>query len=300
MRLPSPRSLRLGLAAALLLPAAALAQPTTPAPGTPGTDALLTAPLDAPLPDDPAVRAGVLPNGLRYYVRRNAKPEHRAELRLVVDAGSVLEEDRERGLAHFVEHMAFNGTRRFAKQELVRYLESVGMRFGPDLNASTSFDETIYQLTLPTDSADVLARGFEILGEWAHAVTFESAEVERERPVVIEEWRSGQGADARLRDQQLPLIFRGSRYAERLPIGDTTVIRHASAADLRAFYERWYRPDLMAVVAVGDFDPAAVEAQIRERFGALHVPPGAPARPCPATPRRSSPSPPTRRRRRPR
>ncbi len=233
-------------------------------------DALFSSPLDTPLPLDSDVRAGQLPNGLRYYVRRNARPENRLELRLAVDVGSVLEDDDQRGLAHFVEHMAFNGTKRFAKQAIVSYLESIGMRFGADLNAYTSFDETVYTLTLPSDRPEALARGIEILGDWAHAITFDSIEVERERPVVIEEWRQGQGAGARLRDAQLPVLFSGSRYAQRLPIGDTSVVRHASVADLREFYANWYRPELMTVVAVGDVDPAQMEAEIRRRFSVLH------------------------------
>lgn len=235
-------------------------------------EGISTLPLEAELPLDPAVRAGRLENGLRYFVRRNARPEHRLELRLAVDAGSILERDDERGLAHFVEHMAFNGTRRFARQAIVSYLESVGMRFGADLNAYTSFDETVYMLTLPSDRPDALARGIEILGDWAHAISFDSLEVERERPVVIEEWRQGQGAASRLRDAQLPVVFQGSRYADRLPIGDTAVVRNATVAQLRAFYEAWYRPELMTVVAVGDVDPAQMEADIRRRFGVLRNP----------------------------
>ena len=247
-------------------------------------DPLRSAQLAAPLPDDPEVRAGTLPNGLRYFVRRNTRPEHRLELRLAVDAGSVLETKRQRGLAHFVEHMAFNGTKRFAKQAIVNYLESVGMRFGADLNAYTDFDETVYTLTLPSDRPDAVIRGIEILGDWAHAITFDSLEVERERPVVIEEWRQGRGADARLRDAQLPVIFQGSRYAERMPIGDTAIVRHASPADLRRFYDRWYRPDLMTVVAVGDIDPVKMEQEIRRRFGVLERTPDAAPRPTTEVP----------------
>ncbi|HLV24981.1 MAG TPA: insulinase family protein, partial [Gemmatimonadales bacterium] len=172
-----------------------------------------------PLPFDPLVRRGRLENGLTWYIRPNSRPENRAELRLVVNAGSILEDSTQLGLAHVVEHMAFNGTEEFEKQEIVRYLESVGTRFGADLNAYTSFDETVYELTVPTDSAGLLQKGLHILAEWAHAVTFDSAEVERERPVVLEEWRVGQGAGARLRDIQFPVLFAGSAYAERLPIG---------------------------------------------------------------------------------
>jgi len=234
-----------------------------------------SAPAAAALPTDPAVIVGRLPNGIRYYVRRNARPEHRAELRLVVNAGSVLEDPDQRGLAHFVEHMAFNGTRRFPKQAIVDYIERVGMRFGADLNASTSFDETIYQLQVPTDTAAILARGLDILEDWAHGITFDSLEVEKERGVVVEEWRSGLGASSRVRDKQFPVLFRGSRYAERLPIGERRTLETAPRAALVRFYRDWYRPDLMAVIAVGDFDPQTMVRMIRERFSRI------PPRPSP-------------------
>jgi zinc protease len=236
-------------------------------------------PLSTPLPLDPDVRVGTLSNGLRYYIRVNEKPRHRAELRLAVDAGSVLEADDQQGLAHFVEHMAFNGTRNFAKHQLVDYLESIGMRFGPDLNAYTSFDETVYSLQVPTDSAAPLEMGFRILADWAHEQVFDSLEVEKERGVVIEEWRLGQGAAARMRDKQFPVLFRGSRYADRLPIGKPDILRSFSHEALRRFYRDWYRPDLMAVVAVGDFDPMHVEALIRRFFAP--IPPARSPRPRP-------------------
>lgn len=220
-------------------------------------------------PRDSGVVTGRLANGLTYYVRRNAEPPHRAELRLVVNAGSILEDEDQRGLAHVVEHMAFNGTRRFAAHQIVDFLEGVGMRFGPDVNAYTGFDETVYMLTLPTDTAGVLERGLDVLEDWATAITFDTAEVRRERGVVVEEWRLGRGAGARIRDKEFPVLFAGSRYADRLPIGDPEIIRNASVETIRRFYEQWYRPDLMAVVAVGDFDPARVEAMIRERFGRI-------------------------------
>ena len=234
------------------------------------------------IPTDPAVRAGTLPNGLRYFIRANAEPRQRAELRLVVNAGSVLEDEDQRGLAHLLEHMAFNGTRNFEKQALVKYLESVGMRFGADVNAYTSFDETVYMLTLPTDSAKVLETGFQILEDWAHGITLDSAEVEKERGVVIEEWRLGQGAQSRMRDKQFPILFRGSRYAERLPIGTLQSLQTAKPSALRRFYREWYRPELMAVVAVGDFDADRIEAIIRQRFSGLSAP--ANARPRPLVP----------------
>ncbi|MCL4866315.1 MAG: insulinase family protein, partial [Gemmatimonadales bacterium] len=228
--------------------------------------------LGAPIPTDPAIRSGVLPNGLQYFIRRNARPAARAELRRVVNAGSLLEDDDQLGLAHFVEHMAFNGTRHFAKQELIHYLESIGMRFGADLNASTSFDQTVYQLQVPTDSAAMLATGFQILEDWAHGITFEAVEVERERGVVIEEWRGRRGADARIQDAQWPAIFGTSRYAERLPIGTVASLQAADSARLVRFYRDWYRPDLMAVVAVGDFDPEAIERLVHQHFRGLAMP----------------------------
>ncbi len=243
------------------------------------TPTLDPAVLAEPVALDPDVRTGTLANGLTYYVRRNAEPQDRAELRLVVNAGSVLEDEDQRGLAHFLEHMAFNGTEAFPETELVSYLEGIGMRFGPDLNAYTSFDETVYLLQVPTDSADLLETGFEVLREWAGAVALTPEEVDKERGVVLEEWRLGRGAQGRISDQQLPVLFGGSRYAERLPIGEPEVIENAPTATVRRFYEDWYRPDLMAVVAVGDFDPDAVEAKIRSEFSALESPTDAPERP---------------------
>ena len=224
------------------------------------------------LPQDPAVRTGQLENGLRYYVRENGRPENRAFLRLIVRAGSVLEDDDQRGLAHFVEHMAFNGTENFEKTELLDYLQGIGMRFGPDVNAYTSFDETVYMLEVPTDDAEILDKALLVLEDWASAVTLEDEEIELERGVVIEEWRGGRGAGARLRDAEIPYRFHGSRYAERLPIGDPEMLREAPPQRLRDFYRDWYRPDLMAIVAVGDFDPEAMEADIRRRFGGLEGP----------------------------
>ncbi len=269
---------RLLLLAPLVFVAACSSPERVAAPPEPSA-ALDPALLAQPLGLDPAVRTGTLPNGLTYFVRRNAEPRNRAELRLVVDAGSVLEDEDQRGLAHFVEHMAFNGTERFERQELVDYLEGIGMRFGPDLNAYTSFDETVYLLQVPTDSAGLLATGFDVLKEWASAITFDGEEIDKERGVVLEEWRLGRGAQARVRDAQFPVLFAESRYAERLPIGDPEVLRSAPHDALRRFYRTWYRPDLMAVVAVGDFDPAAVEETIRATFGGLVNPPSPTPRP---------------------
>ena len=212
---------------------------------------------------------GKLENGLTWYVRPNRKPEKRALLRLVVNAGSVLEEDGEQGLAHFVEHMAFNGTESFPKMQIVDFLESIGMRFGPETNAFTNYDETVYMLEVPTDDPAVVEQGVQILEEWAHRIRFDPEEVAKERPVIVEEWRLGRGADARMFDRQVPVLFRGSRYAERQPIGKVETIQRADASSLRRFYERWYRPSLMAVVAVGDFDPLWMQEAIRRHFSRI-------------------------------
>ncbi len=228
--------------------------------------------LKAPMPLDPAVKVGSLPNGLRYYVRQNAKPEQRAALWLVVGAGAVDEDDDQLGLAHLIEHMCFNGTEDFPKQALIDYLESAGMQFGPEVNAYTNQNETVYMLQVPTDKPEVLDTGLRILENWAHKVSFEDAEIDKERGVVIEEWRLGRGADERMYDKQLPVIFHGSKYADRNTIGTPEILRNAPYETLRRFYRDWYRPDLMAVVAVGDFDPAAVEKTIRERFAVLKNP----------------------------
>ncbi len=260
------------LSALLVLAAPAIAQQPAPAPAMPG-------PLSARLTVDPKVRIGTLPNGLRYYIRQNSRPEKRAELRLVVNAGSVLETQQQLGLAHFLEHTAFNGTTHFAKNDLIKYLESIGVRFGADLNAYTSFDETVYILPVPTDTARIVDQAFTILEDWAHGQLFTPAEVTNERGVVHEEWRGRKGAGDRMLQQWLPVAFKGSRYAERLPIGTEASIMAATPAKLRAFYRDWYRPEMMAVVAVGDFDPAAIEAKIKKHFSRLPKSVNAPKRP---------------------
>jgi zinc protease len=221
---------------------------------------------------DPAIRKGKLENGLTYYIRRNTQPRNRAELRLAVNAGSMMEDDDQKGLAHFLEHMLFNGTKRFEKSALVDFLEGIGLRFGPDLNAYTSFDETVYMLRVPTDKPELLTRAFDVLEDWAGSASLSEEEINKERGVVIEEWRLGQGAQGRLRDKLIPAVFAGSRYKDRLPIGDPEIIRNAPREAFTRFYHDWYRPDLMAVVAVGDFDPEVIEKMIRERFASLKNP----------------------------
>lgn len=229
--------------------------------------------LDQTLPIDSKLIYGRLENGLRYYIRKNLRPENRAHLHLVVNAGSVLEDDDQLGLAHFVEHMAFNGTKNFAKQDLIKFMESIGMRFGPELNAFTSFDETVYILEIPADSPEAMKKAFQILEDWAQGLSFEPEEIDKERGVIIEEWRLRRGAYARMQDKQFPILFQGSRYAQRLPIGEMKVIESFGHETLKRFYRDWYRPDLMAVIAVGDFDEPTIEKLIKEHFSRLSAPP---------------------------
>jgi zinc protease len=249
--------------------------PTTP-PGdaTPlaTTNAVAAGDDSAPLKLDPKVRTGKLDNGMTYYIRQHPKPGKRALLWLAVDAGSVLEDDDQRGLAHFVEHMAFNGTARFEKNTLIDFMERSGMDFGADVNAYTSFDETVYQLQVPTDDGKMVSTGFDILEDWAGAITFAPEEVDKERGVVIEEWRLGRGAGQRIFDKQWPVFLAGSKYADRKPIGDKEILETAPVETLQRFYRDWYRPDLMAVIVVGDIDPDAIEKEVKARFAKIEGP----------------------------
>ena len=225
--------------------------------------------LSQEIPLDPQIRHGKLENGMTYYIRHNEKPENRVELRLVVDAGSMQEDDDQLGLAHFTEHMMFNGTKNFEKNELVDFLQSIGVEFGADINAYTSFDETVYMLPLPTDDPEILNQGFQILEDWAHQATFEEEEIDKERGVVIEEWRTGLGANERMRKQWFPIALKGSRYKDRLPIGDTTILKNFDYEVIKRFYKDWYRPDLMAVIVVGDVDVDEMEAKIKSQFSSI-------------------------------
>lgn len=235
--------------------------------------------LDEALPADPDVRIGALANGMAFYIRRNGRPEKRVSLRLAVKAGSLFEADDQRGLAHFSEHMAFKGSAHFKPGELVSYLESIGARFGADTNAYTQMESTVYTLEVPTDKEGLVEKGLLALGDFAARSSFDAAEIEKERGVVVEEWRLGQGADQRLRDVQFPVLFHGSRYAERLPIGKVEVLRSAPPERLRAFLRDFYRPDRMAIVAVGDVDPVQTEALVRRMFA--DIPPATDTRPLP-------------------
>ncbi|MFN0249947.1 MAG: M16 family metallopeptidase [Kofleriaceae bacterium] len=246
-------------------PATGVEAPVVEAPKPPAAEPLL--------PLDPKIRMTKLKNGLTVYVMPHQKPEQRAALWLAVNAGSVQEDDDQRGLAHFVEHMAFNGTKRFAKSAIVDYIEKIGMRFGPDVNAYTSFDQTVYMLTVPTDNAQQMSTGLDILRDWAGDVSFDANEVEKERGVVMEEWRLGRGPFARLNDKQFPVLYQGSKYGARLPIGLPEILKGAPRDALVRYYKDWYRPENMAVMAVGDFDPEAMEKEIASRFGSLAADP---------------------------
>ncbi|MEZ5419617.1 MAG: insulinase family protein [Vicinamibacterales bacterium] len=233
------------------------------------------------MPLDGAIREGRLPNGLRYFLRQNGRPARRVSLRLAVDVGSLHEEDDQRGLAHFLEHMAFNGSAHFKPGELVAFLESIGARFGPHVNASTSFDETIYMLDVPADRDGYVDKGLLALRDFAGGASLTGEEIDKERGVVLEEWRGRLGAGSRITDQQLPLLFHGSKYADRLPIGLPETLRTFPHERLRDFYRTWYRADRMAVVVVGDLPLDESERLVKARFSDLPTPSG----PAPAVSR---------------
>ena len=228
--------------------------------------AAFTLPLDAEIPSEPAIIRGSFANGLRYLIRESDEPARRAELRFVVNVGSVLETDTQLGLAHFIEHMAFNGTTNFQKQRLLGFMQAMGMQIGAGVNATTSFDETIYELEVPTDNPANLELAFQIMRDWATELTLDPVEVELERGVVFEEWRTGQGAAQRIMEEQLPVMLKDSRYAIRSPIGTPENLQSFDIQELRNFYSTWYRPDLIGVVAAGDFAAADIEALMRKYF----------------------------------
>jgi zinc protease len=233
--------------------------------------------LTTPISVDPDVRIGKLDNGLVYYIRYNKKPEKRVELRLAVNAGSILENDDQQGLAHFMEHMNFNGTKTFPHNELVDFLQKTGVKFGADINAYTSFDETVYMLQLPTDDTALLSKGYQVLEDWSHNALLDDREIDKERGVIIEEWRLGLGAQDRMMKKFFPIVFKGSLYANRIPIGKVDIIQNCKHDLIRNFYHDWYRPDLQAVIVVGDIDPAKAEEQIKAHFSNIKNP--APERP---------------------
>ncbi|MBG0860355.1 MAG: insulinase family protein [Bacteroidales bacterium] len=229
---------------------------------------------DQPIPPDPNIKIGRLDNGLTYYIKVNKKPEQRLELRLAVNAGSVCETDGQQGLAHFMEHMCFNGTKNFPSNRIIDMMEEMGVRFGADLNAYTSFDQTIYMLKIPSDKDEWINRGFQVLEDWIHQVSLDESEIDKERGVIVEEWRLGLGAGERMQAKYIPVLLKGSRYADRIPIGKVEILKSFPYDTLRSFYKTWYRPDLMAVVVVGDIDPVLAENKIREYLGRIPKPVG--------------------------
>lgn len=224
------------------------------------------------LPFDKSVKKGKLANGLTYYIKKNAKPENKVDLRLVINAGSILENEDQQGLAHFMEHMCFNGTKRFPKNQLVDYLQSIGVKFGQHLNAYTSFDETVYFLPIPSDNPEKLEKGFQIIEDWAFNADLTPAEIDKERGVVLEEYRIGLGAGKRMQDRYIPKMMHKSKYADRLPIGKKEIIENFTYDKVINFYKDWYRPNLMSVIVVGDIDVAAMEKKIIAHFGKYQNP----------------------------
>ncbi|MBQ3580470.1 MAG: insulinase family protein [Bacteroidales bacterium] len=222
--------------------------------------------LTAKVPVDKKVKIGKLDNGLTYYIRANKKPENRVQFRLVTNAGSVLEDDDQQGLAHFCEHMAFNGTEYYKGNEMISELQKNGIEFGRGINAWTAFDETVYYVDLPSDKPEMVEMGFKILDGWASKLLFTPEEIEHERGVIIEEWRGGLGAQERLQKATFPILLKGSQYALRLPIGKEEIIRNFKRDVIVRFYKDWYRPDMQAVIIVGDIDVDKMEAKVKEYF----------------------------------
>lgn len=225
-----------------------------------------------PLPVDPNVKVGKLPNGFTYYVRKNVEPKNRAILYLATKIGSVLEDDNQRGVAHFVEHMGFDGTTHYPKNELINYLQKAGVRFGADINAFTSFDETVYQLPIPTDDPSILSNGIQIIRDWAQEATLDPAEIDKERNVILEEKRLRSGSGERINGKIYPLVLNNSRYGKRMPIGTEDVLTAVKPETIKQFYHDWYRPDLEAIIAVGDFDVDKIVQTIKDKFSDLKNP----------------------------
>lgn len=228
--------------------------------------------MDSAIPMDPSVKTGKLKNGLTYYIKKNNKPENKLVLRLMINAGSILETDEQQGLAHFMEHMCFNGTKRFPKNKLVDYLQSIGVKFGQHLNAYTSFDETVYFLPIPSEDKEKVEKGFQIIEDWAFNTTLTPEEIDKERGVVLEEYRLGLGADKRMLGQYMPKMMYNSQYAKRLPIGQKEILENFTYDKLISFYKDWYRPNLMSIVVVGDVDVDEMEKKIKDHFSGYKNP----------------------------
>src|SRR4051794_27250469 len=277
MTIPRLRPAVLGVLAALLAAAGPVTSAQTP-PQPPGretsAESVASYPLSQKMPADPEAVIGTLPNGLRYYVRPNARPANRAELRLVVKAGSVLEDDDQQGVAHFVEHMQFEGTRHFPKNGVVEFLGSMGLGIGADANAATSYDDTQYTLRVPTDVPGALDKALLVLEDWAGAATFDEEAVGRQRGIVLSEWRMNLGAGMRTADKIRRVQLEGSRYADRPPIGKPEILDKVPREALMRYYRDWYRPDLMAVIVAGDINRDAVVNMIKSHFSGLKNPSG--------------------------
>jgi zinc protease len=222
-----------------------------------------------PIKNSPELLTGELENGLKYYILENKKPEKRASLHLVYGVGSTSENDNQQGIAHFLEHMAFNGTKNYPKNDLIKYLQSIGLSFGGDLNAHTSFNETVYKLKIPTNSKEDIEQGFKIFNEWSHKITNNFQDVEDEKNIILEEWRTSQGLSERIGLKKRKAIFGSSRYFERLPIGKVKIIENTNAKIINDFYNTWYQPKITGIVAVGDFDNLEIEKYIKKYFSSL-------------------------------
>lgn len=218
------------------------------------------------IPMDPSVRTGTLSNGMKYYIKKNTLPEKKVDFRLAINAGSILEDENQRGLAHFMEHMNFNGTKNFPDNKLVDFLQSIGVKFGQHLNAYTSFDETVYMLPVPLDKPGNLDAGLKVMEDWAFNATLSDEQINKERGVVLEELRLGLGPDKRMADKYLPKLLYNSQYANRLPIGKKDILENFKPDVIRKFHQDWYRPDLMAIVVVGDINVDEVEKKIKDNF----------------------------------
>ncbi|MDR2271728.1 MAG: insulinase family protein [Sphingobacterium sp.] len=228
--------------------------------------------LNQKLPFDNEVVTGKLKNGFTYFIRKNTEPKGRVTMYLGMKAGSILENEKQLGLAHFLEHMNFNGLKHFPKNELVNYLQKAGVRFGSDLNAYTSFDQTVYQLPIPSDDPELLKNGLQVMRDWAQDALLDGEEIDKERGVILEEKRGGRGVQQRLQDQYFPMVLNGSLYSKRLPIGTEDILKTFPYTEIRKFHQDWYRPDLQALIIVGDIDPKAIEENVKTLFSDMKMP----------------------------
>ncbi len=236
--------------------------------------------LNKPAPLDPSLRYGKLENGMTYYIKQNIIPEKRAEFYIIHNVGAILENDKEDGLAHFCEHMAFNGTKNYPKKGVLNFLEEIGVKFGHNVNAFTGTDVTAYNLSnVPVIREGIIDSSLLILHDWSNYVSFDDEEIDAERGVIHEEWRTRRTANFRTSRALAPILYKGSKYAERDVIGKLDVIDNCEYETMRGFYHKWYRPDLQAIVIVGDFDPDVIEAKVKKLFSDIPVKKDAPARP---------------------